>query len=288
MRSWIFICWILSFPLFAQELEEDLPKISKPTIWLVSDMTLYEMNWQHLNLEKEVSFTRPLMESWKNFLEENNKDKKFDIQLCLDECRQYLRLWEEKLPPVMTEIPTDAYANGIWLKLSIDLRKLPAAHSFGWEGRVVALDINTKRVLVSSELQPENKSWPGLEQKALNSALATRIYRTPLSVLKSLPTELNKLSPLNRASKLVIKGYRNLSDVYKLIEVLKTRGSSLGIEFSWEFFGPTDAQVLCFYAGEEKSFTDLLSQLKELKSSYNYGLVNELDGTTHVLKMVPQ
>ena len=71
------------------------------------------------------------------------------------------------------------------------------------------------------------------------------------------------------------------------MEELKARGSSLGLDVQMDFFKSSEAQILCFYQGEEKSFTDLLSQLKELKLSQSYKLVNEFNGI-HILKLVTE
>jgi hypothetical protein len=72
------------------------------------------------------------------------------------------------------------------------------------------------------------------------------------------------------------------------VELLQTRGSSLGLQVEMGQFGSQEAVMKVYFRGEEKSFTDLLSQVKELKSTYNYSLVNEVTGTGHVIRMVKQ
>ncbi len=94
--------------------------------------------------------------------------------------------------------------------------------------------------------------------------------------------------PLNRVIKLVITGQKHLGDVTKLVDLLQTRGSSLGLQVEMSEFGSKEAIMKGYYRGEEKSFTDLLSQVKELKSSYNYSLVNEITDQGHVIRMVKQ
>ena len=61
----------------------------------------------------------------------------------------------------------------------------------------------------------------------------------------------------------------------------------MGLETQMDYLKSSEAQILCFYQGEEKSFTDLLSRVKELKLSQSYKLVNEFNGI-HTLKLVTE
>ena len=72
------------------------------------------------------------------------------------------------------------------------------------------------------------------------------------------------------------------------MDMLRKEGSKLNFEVQIDLFDQKETQLLCFYQGEEKSFTDLLSQVKELKSSQSYRLVNEFTGIHHVLKLVAE
>jgi hypothetical protein len=77
-----------------------------------------------------------------------------------------------------------------------------------------------------------------------------------------------------------------MGDVLALIETLKSRGAAIGLEIKLDKMSSGEAEVICFYQGEEKSFTDLLSKVKELKSSTSYQVVDEFNGSVHVLKLV--
>lgn len=52
----------------------------------------------------------------------------------------------------------------------------------------------------------------------------------------------------------------------------------MGIKASLESFQKDEARLLCFFQGEAKVFSDLLSQLKELKSSHSFVLSSDLTG----------
>jgi len=72
------------------------------------------------------------------------------------------------------------------------------------------------------------------------------------------------------------------------MDQLKTRGSSLGLEVFLDSFTKNQALFNCFYLGEEKSFNDLLSSIKELKSSNTYQLVHDYTGGRHEMKLVTE
>jgi hypothetical protein len=88
--------------------------------------------------------------------------------------------------------------------------------------------------------------------------------------------------------RLVIKGHQRLGDVIQLTEMLKKMGERIHLELRLDFFGLEEAHLLCFYQGEEKSFTDVLSQLKELKSSHRYKLLNDSTGVHHLIRFVTE
>lgn len=99
---------------------------------------------------------------------------------------------------------------------------------------------------------------------------------------------MEQKSGFNRVSKLVLKGYKHLGDVLQLNELLKTRGTSLGLEIVLQTFSKDESNLLCFYQGEEKSFTHILSGIKEVKLTHGYTLVNEFTGIHHVIKFVTE
>jgi hypothetical protein len=114
------------------------------------------------------------------------------------------------------------------------------------------------------------------------------MYASPLAAFNKAVKKLQESSRLNRLSRLVISGHKHLGDVSDLMKLLKKEGQNLGLELQWDLFTQKEAQLLCFYQGEEKSFTDLLSRIKELKSSHSYNVVNEFTGVRHVLKLIAE
>lgn len=258
-------------------------------IRLLSEINLIDLKWQDLSLDQEETFARPLKVSWENFINENLPQKVEEAIICEDDCLNYYLTWEELSQEQLQKEALTPYSKDLWLKVSLNLRKLTeksGGDAFSWEGRVVLIEVKSKRVIASFQLFPEEKEWMGLDPKALNSALATRLYKSPLTAFKQLEQKLSTLGGSSRSNKLVIKGHRHLGEVQELIQLLQTRGSSLGLKIQLSGIKGSEAELLCFYQGEEKSFTDLLSQLKELKSSQTSAIIFETSGGHHRLTLV--
>jgi hypothetical protein len=213
--------------------------------------------------------------------------------LCRKDCLAVYKQWEQKHQDEVYGEGGPDFINTVWAKITFNIRSGTSdafypEKVYEWEGRIVLIDVNTKRVLASLELPMEKKSFRILDQKKINSDLASLVYRTGVSGLTHMSNKLQNQLALNRVTRLSIEGQKHLSDVLGVMEELKARGSSLGLDAQMDFFKNNQAQILCFYQGEEKSFTDLLSRLKELKLSQSYKLVNEFNGIHHTLKLVTE
>lgn len=259
-------------------------------ILILSEVNLLGFSWKDLGLERESQFTAPLLKSWEKWLKEHTPKNVGEAKICEADCLTYHAQWEEKLPEELAAVTDTEYANVLWLKVSITLRRnlKNNIQGFSWDGRVHLLDGNTKRAVANLTLPREQKEWVNLPQADINTKLVTRVYKTGLGSFPGLSEKIEKALPLNRVIRLTITGYKHMGDVTKLVELLQSRGSFLGLEAEMSGFGSGEAVMKVFFRGEEKSFTDLLSQVKELKSSYNYSLVNEVTGTGHVIRMVKQ
>ena len=259
---------------------------------LITEVNLLGMSWAELELDRATSFTDPLMASWLKWFESNAPNNVEEIEVCQGECLGLFNKWQD-LPQEEGMIVPEELLNGVWLKVSFNLIKANFTKGlneweFSWDGNLILLDMNTKKILASYHMPMSTKSWRGLGQKDLNSKLASAMYATPLTAFNKAVKKLQDSSRLNRLSRLVISGHRHLGDVSDLIELLRKEGQSLGLELQWDLFTQKEAQLLCFYQGEEKSFTDLLSRIKELKSSHSYNVVNEFTGVRHVLKLIAE
>jgi hypothetical protein len=266
---------------------------SKPfaKVFLITEITPLQFSWPDLGLETETSFINPLNDSWIKWLNENGPSTVEEIVMCDASCMSFYSSWSESHADNLN-IPEE-YAHSVFLKVSLFLKRTSMQtsvkeSSFEWEGRSLIQDVGTKKIMGSFTLPTEARSFRQPDQKAMNSSLASSLYRSPISAFMYFRTKLEEKIGFNRVTRLVITGQHHLGDVLALGELLKTRGSSLGLEVFLASFSKDEANVICYYKGEEKSFTDLLSSIKELKSSHSYTLVNEFTGVHHVLKLVTE
>ena len=259
---------------------------------IISEINLVGLTWTDFGLEKETSFSAPIMDSWQNWLLANQPVNVEEVVQCVDECVVSFNRWQEiRQDEGMQVLPE--FQNNLWLKVSYNLRRvghIPSLNewTFEWDGSVILLDANTKRLIASETIPSHTRTWRGLDQKALNSGLASQMYRAPMSAFNTMTKKVADMPQLNRVVRLVIQGQKHLGDVLSLMDALKKEGKSINLELQLDSFSQKEAQLLGFYQGEEKSFTDLLSRLKELKSSNSYTLVNEFTGVHHVLKLIAE
>jgi hypothetical protein len=279
----------LSERIIKKILSHDVKAFSK--LILLTEITSHGFSWKDLGLEKADSFSDALNISWEKWFNENLPTQVEEVTICPPECQGVLREWERKTQSDITLVIDQHYQNSVIARLSFDLKRLSVQenlqqNSYEWMGRINLIEFNTKRILASFDLASEKAVISGTDHKILNSQLASAIYRTPLNAFAQFDKKLSQKKGINRVIRLVIQGQHHIGDVLAVMELLKARGSSLGLDPKLDFFQQNEAQLLCFYQGEEKSFSDLLSSLKELKSSHSYVLVNEFTGINHVLKLV--
>ena len=260
-------------------------------IWILTSFNLQNATWSGLGLERESLFVNPIAESWEKWASENLPQEVEDVGLCSRDCLAFYKSWEGRESSAALGSAQSEYAQGTFLRLSIDVKRTsytePSQESvFEFAGRSVLTDIPSKRQIKAAELPVERKQWRGIDLKSTSTALANAIYRAGLQPLGVTLKALEQEKRLDRVERLVIKGQKSMADVLALVKLLEGRGSSLGLKTKIDVFSQTQAELLCFYQGEEKSFTDVLSSLHELKSAHSYKLVSEHTGVHHVLRLV--
>jgi hypothetical protein len=157
-------------------------------LWIIPEIRIENFSWSDLGFEKESTFIHPLSESWQKWINENLPEPIEDVGICTGICSTFFENWEQKSVDELLAQPLNDYKRGLWSKVSLTLRRTHhnpslAENTFEWSGKLLILDIDTKRIVQSYDLPMEKKEWRGVEQKSLNSALASRIYRTPLPFL---------------------------------------------------------------------------------------------------------
>jgi predicted CopG family antitoxin len=244
--------------------------------FLFTEITPLKFEWQELAVTDQSSFTQALEASWSQWFGNQKLPDNFEFSLCLETCH---------------ETQEETNSGKYFIKVSLNVTKTGYVSStrewrFEWDGRVVLQDAS-KNTLDTYDVPKESRTWWGLDQKALNSNLASALYRAPLEAFHKINKRDFSVFP-GRQIQLSIQGQKSVSDVFSLIELLKKEGQALGLKAELETFNSKEAKVSCTYQGEEKSFSDLLSRLKELKSSHNYRLATEGTPLAPVVKLISE
>jgi hypothetical protein len=283
----LFLCPLI---LFSKE-NESIPSTElKPKVLIIAEINPVSFKWEDLGFKDEILLTNSLLHSWIKWVGEHQKMDRNLLAACEHDCKKFYEWIQSPIEDSQTE--TEEVHNPHWLKISYNVRKMYSDQKinefrFEWEGNAILLDGKGKMIREAFRIYPETKAWRGLSQKELNSALATSIYRSGLDSISRIVRKIEDSSSLEKLKlsvvrRLTIKGHKQMIDVIKLMELIKNLGVG---ELELESFNATEAQLRCSYNGEEKMFMDLLSKLKELKSTNNYKVVNESDANHYILKL---
>ncbi len=261
-------------------------------LFLVTEVEALGFSWEALGVKDESSFQSSLADSWEKWLTANAPENLGRVEICDQACADVFARWLQR-PVDERWVVSETILNGLWLRVTFKLRQLvhrPGINEweFEWSGSAVLQDADTKTVLASLTLERETKTWRGLEQKAMNSALASAMYRSALEPLTRVVRRIREAHRPGRVTRLFVQGHRQLGDLLSLIELLKKEGKEIELDIKLDTFDQREARLNCSYRGEEKSFTDLLSRLKALRSSYSYRLVSDLTGAHPLVKFVAE
>ena len=270
--------------LLRRTLQADNTKFSK--MWLIVESNIHSFKWSDIGLEREGQFSSALATAWKDWWSKNLPSNFDEVEVCHDECLNYLHNWQSSS---RNKAFNPDYSDGVWVNVSYDIfnnnSASPQYPEFKWEGRVVFTDINTKKVLGSLSHNNQSRSLRGGDLHRLNSALASQVFSTSSQKFPQMKGFLEQVVKLNQVGQLNVKGHKHLGDVLVLKDLIKTRGSSIGLEIELDHFSQDSATLLYFYQGEEKAFQDLLNRINELKSSKVYELKTQFSGRTPTIEL---
>jgi hypothetical protein len=259
----------------------------KEKLYLYSSITPANFNWTDLSINKESSFIGPISQAWQKwFLEKLNLNIE-DFQICELDCQLFLKEWESKSDSEAIKIP-EKYENARLIKVYINLwdKSTSDEKVFYWEGRVALFDIKNNNVITTIKVPYQKREFTLTEMNSLNSKLGSLIYRSALGTFIQVKDLFRKNEIADNMARLKVVGHKRLSDAMDLANLLQAKGVNIGLKVKLDGFSKEEANFKCFYQSEEKSFSDLLSQLKELKSSESYNLVNQSKDSRFVLRLL--
>ncbi len=275
--------------LFKSILNDDV--LGMPKVFIMSDIEADSFTWPEMNLTDSKKFLGPINSSWLEWIKDNYSQVIADVKICDQKCMNFYQEWVSA-EASLASIPLE-YFEASFLRIDFNLKRTkldPIFHEIGfsWEGRVILQDINTKKIMSNYSMPLEKRFFRSLDQRGLNSAIASQLYRAPFTAFLQLQKQLESKQVAGKLGRVLLKGLDHLGDVFAFIDHLKVRGSSLGLEVSLEGFSKNEAFLTCFYKGEEKSFSDLLSGLKEIKLRQPYQLIGEFTGVQYTINFMTE
>ncbi len=283
MKIAFILLMFLSLNVFAQEAKVVQEKKTFSNLIVFSELRLQGITLTDLGLERSENFTRPVSAAVEKWMMPKIESFFEGIVSCEEDCPSFYYKWIKMLPEEAGPIE-EKYRGHVFLRMELFLKK--NLSDFEWSGRLIFIEINTKRVLKTLDIPATSKKWNLINKKELNSALASEIYKRIIYSLQKINDHFLNEHAYQKVLRLNVQGYKKLDDVRFLISEMESRMKEQNLIIKIDSFDQEGAQLLIYLPGEEKSFSDLLSRLKELKLFESYKIMHEFNGVQHVLKFV--
>lgn len=257
---------------------------------LLTEVQLMGFPWGELGVDSSDAFSVPLTNSWVSQLSQFIPPNLADISSCLSECQKNFYEWmqqERAIGPLVLE----SFQDDLWLKINLNitrsyLRALSGEWELSWRGSIILLDSNSKKVLFFKSLPAELKTIKFQDPKDFNSKLASYLFKYVSSYNSQVLKSIQDAQRHNRLSRISIRGHRRIDDILSLMDKIIKQGVDLNLTAELEHFSANEATLKFYFFGIEKTFTDLLSQIKELKLSHSYKVIHDFSGNRHQLRLM--
>ena len=255
---------------------------------IIPHLELVDLDWEAMKLSGEKPFLGALWSAWDKW--KNTEAADLNIEWCDEVCeRQWLQEKTSGSEGLSTYFGQDDEVQLV-VDLKLQLKKLRTLVNgeveYQISGAYSLHDYSSRSLLEAMGLGPELKrvNQSG-DVQGSNSALANFFYRLAIPAFSRLKT-WKEFKPYNQALQLVIEGPKNYFETEEIENELKLLTN--GYSPRWELFAltKTTAEFRILYRGEEKSFKELITGLKELKSSYNAQYVWDTSSRDLRLKLV--
>lgn len=262
--------------------DSEISPLKNKKLYIISDFHIDGFSWSDLALTQEEHFSGPVVRAWERWLKERFAGEFDDIQVCDKACLGFYEKWGKSLPEKAKEVDPQ-FNNSYFFKIDLMLRKF--IQTYSWNGRAGFLEVASKRSFALSEIPEVKRKWGIEDQKTMTSSFATDVYRFSLQTFAQAVEAFKKEKHYQQVLRLYVSGHKRLEDIQMLVSELESKSKELGILYKIESFGRNESELLVYLSGEEKSFSDLLSRLKELKLSQSYKIVHESSNGKHEIKL---
>ncbi len=261
---------------------------TKVKFLIIPHIELVNFDWSELQLSGERPFVTALWTAWQKWTQDEMSS--VNLSLCLDQCQ---RQWSSDKSADGNELGVyfgqeDEVLLVVELRLELKkLRTLPNGEiEFQQSGSYSLHDYSSRSLLEAMNLGPEFKRIQfNKDPQITNSTFANHLYRMSLPSFTRLKS-FNDFRPYNQVLQLVIEGQKNLLEIKDLESQLKLTTNSFSPRWELYSLSRNTVSFKILYRGEEKSFKELITNLQQLKSSYNAQYVWDSNSKDLKLKLI--
>lgn len=242
----------------------------KAVFLLIPHMSLSGLEWMDLKLKNEESFLSGLWPAWKKWSKESENN--LELNFCDERCEdQWLSEKASDSEEINSYFGQEDEVH-IVADLRLELRKIKVLPNSEVEyeisGTYSLHDYASGALLEAMNLGPEIKRVTSTEDhQVINSQLANYFYRMAASGFVRLKS-FQDFRPYNQVQQLVIEGHKNFLEVLAVENEIRLQLGTFSPRLELFALTKSTIEFKVLYRGEEKNFKELITGLKQLKSSY--------------------
>lgn len=249
-------------------------------VYITGRFTLEGGTWSDVGVAVEKDFTNVVLDHWQKWMSENFKDRASNFIITDESMEQSLQ--ESLKQPLMTSVQlanvsskegsdestglfsgSNSAANGLWLQLNFKLKKIDedellSQRTFLIEGNALLLDLKFRRPLMANDYPYITQDYSTADLTAMSSALASFIYRLPITDLKAVTRDLSRMSSGERLATLTLEGAPHIGVAQTFITNVVDKGLSQQLSATLKEATPTVTGYYLNFNGESEKLVGLL------------------------------
>lgn len=249
------------------------------TLYIHVDYNLKNLTFAELGVMNDNDFTDVVNGYWLKWFSENKPKNIANVEILdsskLKKLQEYFKLPYEQM---MTQIP-ELFVNSLYLRIEINLEKVKKdekfnQYVFAYDGGMFLQDLQNAQVLSSFQFDRQIKSYPLVEQQNISSLVANYVYRMPFGHFSRLNDTIKGIPPMTGIQRVALFDYRNISDVYGLMDLLTSKGIKYSLKPRLESLGSERAELVLFYDGRLPELKEMIKSLRSAKSSLSFDFID--------------
>lgn len=249
-------------------------------VYITGRFTLEGGTWSDVGVAVEKDFTNVVLNHWQKWMSENFKDRASNFIITDESMEQTLQ--ESLKQPLMTSVQlanvsssadsdeskglfssANSAANGLWLQLNFKLKKIDedellSQRTFLVEGNALLLDLKFRRPLMANDYPYMTQDYSTADLTAMSSALASFIYRLPITDLKTVTRDLSRMSSGERLATLTLEGAPHIGVAQTFITSVVDKGLSQQLSATLKETTPSVTGYYLNFNGESDKLVSLL------------------------------